>query len=153
MSSCKQCASFAHVHNCDNHVFRKSGISRDTDAMLIFSVRTRIWSGLLFLMSLRASELLLLLNCKYFVLEFVMNVDAARSSSVVSSHSETFSSSGESLDELHRNILQGGEVLGYQFEPRRDSNHANGESADIEDDQNMSSDEDESVARLGNLAW
>ena len=50
-----------------------------------------------------------------------MNVDAARSSSVISSDSETSSSSGESLDEFHRNILLGGEVLGYQFEPRRDS--------------------------------
>ena len=46
-----------------------------------------------------------------------MNVDAARSSSVVSSDSETSSSSGESLNEFRRNILQGGEVLGYQFEP------------------------------------
>ena len=45
------------------------------------------------------------------------------------------------------------EVLGYQFEPRRDSNNGSGESADIEDDQNMSSDEDESVVRLGNLDW
>ena len=44
-----------------------------------------------------------------------MNVDAARSSSVVSSDSETSSSSGESLNESHRNILQGSEVLGYQF--------------------------------------
>ena len=34
-----------------------------------------------------------------------MNVDAARSSSVVSSDPETSSSSGESLDESHRNIL------------------------------------------------
>ena len=74
-----------------------------------------------------------------------MNVDAARSSSVVSSDSETSSSSGESLDEFHRNIFQGGEALGYQFEPTRDSNNGSGESADIEDDQNMSSDEDESV--------
>ena len=82
-----------------------------------------------------------------------MNVDAARSSSVVSSDSETSSSSGESLGEFHRNILQGGEVLGYQFKPRRDSNNGSGESADIEDDQNMSSDEDESVVRLGNLDW
>ena len=49
-----------------------------------------------------------------------MNVEAARSSSVVSSDSETSSSSGESLDEFNRNKLQGGEVLGYQFEPRRD---------------------------------
>ena len=82
-----------------------------------------------------------------------MNVDAARSSSVVSSDSETSSSSGESLDEFHKNILQGGEVLGYQFEPTRDSNNDSGESADIEDDQSMSSDEDESVVRLGNLDW
>ena len=82
-----------------------------------------------------------------------MNVDAARSSRVVSSDSETSSSSGESLDKFHRNILQGGKALGYQFEPRRDSNNGSGESADIEDDQNMSSDEDESVVRLGNLDW
>ena len=67
--------------------------------------------------------------------------------------SETSSSSGASLDESHRNILQGGEVLGYQFEPRRDSNNGSGESADIEDDQNMSPDEDGSVVRLGNLDW
>ena len=46
-----------------------------------------------------------------------MNVDAARSSSVVLSYSETSSSSGESLDEFRRNNFQGGEVLGYQFEP------------------------------------
>ena len=82
-----------------------------------------------------------------------MNVDAARSSSVVSSDSETSSSSSESLDEFHRNILQGGEVLGHQFESRRDSNNGSGESADIKDDQNMSPDEDESVVRLGNLDW
>ena len=82
-----------------------------------------------------------------------MNVDAARSSSVVSTDSETSSSSSESSDEFHRNILQGGEALGYQFEPRRDSNNGSGESADIEDDQNMSSEEGESVVRLGNLDW
>ena len=82
-----------------------------------------------------------------------MNVDAALSSTIVSSDLETSSSSGESLDEFHRNILQGGEVLGYQFEPRRDSNNGSGESADIEDDQNMSYDKDESVLHLGNLDW
>ena len=82
-----------------------------------------------------------------------MNADAARSSNVVSSDSETSSSSGGSLDESHRNILQGCEVLGYQFEPRRDSKYGSGESADIEGDQNMSSDEDEFVVRLGNLDW
>ena len=58
-----------------------------------------------------------------------MNVDAARSSSVVSSDSENSSSSGASLDEFHRNNLQGGEVPSYQFEPRRDSNNGSGESA------------------------
>ena len=78
-----------------------------------------------------------------------MNVDAARWSSVVSSDSKTSSSSCVSLDGFHRNILQGGEVLGYQFEPRLDSNNGSGESADIEDNQNMSPDEDESVVRLG----
>ena len=83
-----------------------------------------------------------------------MNVDPARSSSVVSSDSKTSSSSGESLDEFHRNILQDGEFLGYrQFEPRRGSNNGSGQSAYIEDDQNMPSDEDESVVRLGNLDW
>ena len=56
-----------------------------------------------------------------------MNVDAARLSSVVSSDSETSSSLGESLDEFHENILQGGEVLGYQFLPRRGSNNGGGE--------------------------
>ena len=55
-----------------------------------------------------------------------MNVDAARSSNVVSSDSETSSYSGESLDESHRNILQGGEILSYQFEPRRDGNNGSG---------------------------
>ena len=105
----------------------------------------------LILTSLSASELLLLSNFKYFVLEFIMNVNAARSSSVVSSDSETSSSSGQSLDEIHSNILQGGEVLGYQFEPRRDSNNGSGESADIEDDQNMSSEEDESVEELNDV--
>ena len=35
-----------------------------------------------------------------------MNVDAARSSSVVSSDSETSSSSGESLDKFHRKFYK-----------------------------------------------
>ena len=74
--------------------------------MLIFSVQTRIWSAPLFLTSLGASGLLLLSNCKYFVLELIMNVDAARSSSLVSSDSESSSSSRESLDEFHRNIYK-----------------------------------------------
>ena len=75
-----------------------------------------------------------------------MNVDR-------SSDSRTSSSSGESLDEFHRNILQGGEVLGYQFEPRRNTNSASAELADNEDDQSMSIDEEESFVRLGNLGW
>ena len=45
---------------------------------------------------------------------------------------------------FHRNM---------KFEPTRDSNNGSGEPADIEDDQSMSSDEDESVVRLGNLDW
>ena len=58
-----------------------------------------------------------------------MNVDAAR---CFIRFANVYSSpSGESLDEFHRNILQWGEVLGYQFEPRQDSNN------DIEDDQNI----------------
>ena len=74
-----------------------------------------------------------------------MNVDAAR---CFIRFANVYSSpSGESLDEFHRNILQWGEVLGYQFEPRQDSNN------DIEDDQIISSDEDESVVRLGILDW
>ena len=36
---------------------------------------------------------------------------------------------------------------------KRDSNNGSGESADIEGDQNMSSDEDESAVRLGNVDW
>ena len=53
-----------------------------------------------------------------------MNVDSPRSSSDDSSDSKTSTSSGESLDEFHRNILQEDEVLGSQFEPRRDSTNS-----------------------------
>ncbi|XP_028417280.1 uncharacterized protein LOC114541678 [Dendronephthya gigantea] len=67
-----------------------------------------------------------------------------------SSDSGSSSSSGESLNEFHLNILQAGDVLGYQFEPRRDSNGNSGESsADIEDER-MSIDNEE---RLGNFDW
>ena len=55
-----------------------------------------------------------------------MNADAARSSNVVSSDSETSSYLDESLDESHRNILQGDKVLSYQFEPRRVGNNGSG---------------------------
>ena len=82
-----------------------------------------------------------------------MNVDVLSSSSDDSSDSRASSSSGESLDEFHEYILQEGEVLGYQFEPRRNANIVNDESAETEDDQNMSTDEEESSVRLGNLDW
>jgi hypothetical protein len=82
-----------------------------------------------------------------------MNIDILSPSSDSSSDSRTSSSSGESLDEFHRNILQGGEVLGYQFEPRRNTNSVSAELADNEDDQSMSIDEEESFVRLGNLDW
>ena len=76
-----------------------------------------------------------------FILQFIMNVDIL-----------TSSSSGESLSEFHGYILEGGEVLGYQFEPRI-ANSVNGESAETIADQNMSTDEEESSVCLGNLDW
>ena len=82
-----------------------------------------------------------------------MNVDILSFSSGDSSDSRTSNSSGESLDEFHGYILEGGEVLGYQFEPRRIANSVNGESAETIADQNMSTDEEESSVRLGNLDW
>jgi hypothetical protein len=83
-----------------------------------------------------------------------LNIDVLSPSSDSSSDSRTSSSSGESrLDEFHRNILQRGEVLGYQFEPRRNTNSDSAELADNEDDQIMSIDEEESFVRLGNLDW
>jgi hypothetical protein len=82
-----------------------------------------------------------------------MNIDVLSPSSDSSSDSRTSSSSGESLDEFRRNILQGGEVLGYQFEPRRNTNSVSAELADNEDNQSMSIDEEESFVRLGNLDW
>ena len=81
-----------------------------------------------------------------------MNVDVLSSSSGGSSDSGSSSSSGESLDDFHDYILEGGDVLGYQFEPRR-VNGVNGETAETEADQNMSTDEKESSVRLGNLDW
>jgi hypothetical protein len=45
-------------------------------------------------------------------------------------------------------MLQEGEILGYQFEPRRDGNSESDESAG-----NMSIDENEANVRLGNLDW
>ena len=82
-----------------------------------------------------------------------MNIDVLSPSSNSSSGSRTSSSSGESLDEFRKNIVQGGEVLGYQFEPRRNTNSVSAELADNEDNQSMSIDEEESFVRLGNLDW
>ena len=82
-----------------------------------------------------------------------MNIDVLSPSSNSSSGSRTSSSSGESLDEFRKNILQGGEVLGYQFEPRRNTNSVSAELADNEDNLSMSIDEEESFVRLGNLDW
>jgi hypothetical protein len=83
---------------------------------------------------------------------FIMNDDVLRSSSGDSSDSGTSSSSGETLDEFHQYILEGGEVLGYKFEPRRTANSDNSEEVVEEYDQNMSNDEEGSV-RLANLDW
>ena len=46
-------------------------------------------------------------------------------------------------DEYHRNILQESEILGYQFELRRDTKR----------EQSMSIDEEEPSVRLRNLDW
>ena len=84
-----------------------------------------------------------------------MNMNDLNSSSDDLSDSSASSSSGESLDEFHRDILQAGVILGYQFEPRRDSlNNASGESADIEGkENNMSINEEQPLVPLGNLDW
>ena len=87
-----------------------------------------------------------------------MNINALNSLSDDLSDSSASSSSGESFfrwDEFHRDILQAGVILGYQFEPRRDSlNNASGESADIEgEENNMLIDEEQPLVRLGNLDW
>ena len=81
-----------------------------------------------------------------------MNVDVLSSSSGGSSDSGSSSSSGESLDGFHDHILEGGHILGYQLEPRR-ANGVSGETAETEAGQNMSTDEEESSVRLGNLDW
>ena len=69
------------------------------------------------------------------------------------SESSTSSSSDESLDEFHRDLLQADAILGYQFEPRRDSYSASDESADIEGEEQMSIEGETSLVRLGNLDW
>ena len=82
-----------------------------------------------------------------------MNVNPLKSSSERSSESRTSSSSGESLDEFHRDILEADAILGYQFEPRRDFYSTSDESADIEGEERMSIEGESSPVRLGNLDW
>ena len=80
-----------------------------------------------------------------------MNVNPLKSSSDRLSVSSTSSSSGESLDEFHRDLLQADAILGYQFEPRRDSYSASDESADINEEEHMLIEGGTSLVRLGNL--
>ena len=68
------------------------------------------------------------------------------------SNSSSASCSNESLDEFHRDMLQVGEVLGYQFQPKRDI-VSDESSSNGEGDENMSTDEDQQAARLNNLDW
>ena len=82
-----------------------------------------------------------------------MNVNPLKSSSDRLSESSTSSSSGESLDEFHRDLLQADAILSYQFEPRRDAYSASDESADINREEHMSIEGETSLVRLGNLDW
>ena len=67
-----------------------------------------------------------------------MNVNPLKSSSDRLSESSTSSSSGESLDEFHRDLLQADAILGYPFEPRQDPYSASDESVDINGEEYMS---------------
>ena len=67
-----------------------------------------------------------------------MNVNPLKSSIDRLSESSTSSSSGESSDEFHRDLLQADAILGYQFEPRLDSYSASDKSADINGEEHMS---------------
>ena len=69
-----------------------------------------------------------------------------------SSNSSSSSCSDESLDEFHRDMLQVSEVLGYQFQPKRDS-VSDESGSNSEGDENMSTDEDQQAVRLDNLDW
>ena len=86
-------------------------------------------------------------------LAFTMNVNPLKSSSDRLSESSTSSSSRESLDEFHRDLLQADAILGYQFEPRRDAYSASDESAYINGEEYMSIEGETSLVRLGNLDW
>ena len=67
-----------------------------------------------------------------------------------SSNSSSSSCSDEYLDEFHRDILQVGDIVGYQFQPKRDSVSSDESSASNESDENvstsMSTDEDQPAA-------
>ena len=82
-----------------------------------------------------------------------MNVNPLKSSSDRLSESSTSSSSGESLDEFHTDLLQADAILGYQFEPRRDSYSVSDEFADINGEEHMLIEGETSLVRLGNLDW
>ena len=84
-------------------------------------------------------------------LAFTMNVNPLKSSSDRLSESSTSSSTGESSDEFHRDLLPADAILGYQFELRRDSYSASDESADIKGEEHTSIEGETSLVRLGNL--
>ena len=82
-----------------------------------------------------------------------MSVPLNCSSSCEESTDSSSSASGERLDDFNSNIaLQVGEIVGYQFEPRRDNDNET-QSGESDSDQSMSVDEDEPYVRLGNLDW
>lgn len=72
-------------------------------------------------------------------------------SSDETSDSSVSSSSNQSLDEFHINILEGGAIAGYQFEPRRDP--SGGESNSEGEENSMAIDEQPVNVRLDNLDW
>ena len=74
-----------------------------------------------------------------------------------SSNSSSSSCSDEYVDEFHRDILQVGDIVGYQFQPKRDSVSSDESSGSNESDENVSTsmltDEYQPAARLNNLDW
>ena len=101
---------------------------------------------------MRTSKLVLFSQCLCFYITVHHERRRFKSSSGSSSDSGSSSSSGESLHGFHDYILEGGDIMSYQFKPRR-ANGVNGETAETEADQNMLTDEEESSVRLGNLNW
>ena len=72
-----------------------------------------------------------------------------------SSNSSSSSCSDESSscsDKFHRDMLQVGKVLGYQFQPKRDS-VSDESGSNSEGNENMSTDEDQQAVQLDNLDW